>query len=109
MVKTEQTEIVNRLGGGHPTIRPVVYLWLDIEAIYKLNINWAFSLFLSSSRVSCSQCDQKKIAKRLEKLPKSDFTRKMNYFTPLQKLPKNVGDLGKSIVTKGFKKMPKVQ
>ena len=29
--------------------------------------------------------------------------------TPLQKLPKNVGDLGKSIVAKGFKKMPKVQ
>ena len=29
--------------------------------------------------------------------------------TPLQKLPKNVGDLGKSIVAKGFKKWPKVQ
>ena len=28
---------------------------------------------------------------------------------PLQKLPKNVGDLGKSIVAKGFKKSPKVQ
>jgi len=29
--------------------------------------------------------------------------------TPLQKLPKNVGDLDKSIVAKGFKKLPKVQ
>ena len=29
--------------------------------------------------------------------------------TPLQKLPKNVGDLGKLIVAKGFKKLPKVQ
>ena len=29
--------------------------------------------------------------------------------TPLQKLPKNVGDLGKLIVDKGFKKLPKVQ
>ena len=29
--------------------------------------------------------------------------------TPLQKLPKNVGDLGKIIVAKGFKKFPKVQ
>ena len=29
--------------------------------------------------------------------------------TPLQKLSKNVGDLGKSIAAKGFKKMPKVQ
>ena len=30
-------------------------------------------------------------------------------FTPLQKLPKNVGYLGKLIVAKGFKKLPKVQ
>ena len=29
--------------------------------------------------------------------------------TPLQKLPKNVGDLGKLIVAKGFEKFPKVQ
>ena len=29
--------------------------------------------------------------------------------TPLQKLPKNVGDLGKLVVAKGFKKLPKVQ
>ena len=30
-------------------------------------------------------------------------------FTPLQKLPNNVGDLDKLIVAKGFKKLPKVQ
>ena len=29
--------------------------------------------------------------------------------TPLQKLPKNVGFLGKLIVAKGFKKLPKFQ
>ena len=29
------------------------------------------------------------------------------FLTPLQKLPKNVGDLGKFIVAKGFKKLPK--
>ena len=29
--------------------------------------------------------------------------------TPLHKVPKNVGDLGKLIVAKGFKKLPKVQ
>ena len=29
--------------------------------------------------------------------------------TPLQKFPKNVGDLGKLIVVQGFKKLPKVQ
>ena len=29
--------------------------------------------------------------------------------TPLQKLPRNVGDLGKIIVAKGFEWLPKVQ
>ena len=29
--------------------------------------------------------------------------------TPFQKMSKNVGDLGKFIVAKGFKKLPKVQ
>ena len=29
--------------------------------------------------------------------------------TPFQKLPKNVGDLGKLIVAKGFECLPKVQ
>ena len=29
--------------------------------------------------------------------------------TPLQKLPKNGGDWGKLIVSKGFKRLPKVQ
>ena len=34
---------------------------------------------------------------------------KLLILTPLQKLPKNVGDLGESIVAKGFKKLPKVK
>ena len=34
---------------------------------------------------------------------------KLMILAPLQKLPKNVGDLGKLIVAKGFKKLPKVQ
>ena len=55
----------------------------------------------------CEQCDQKKIDKCLEKLPKSDFTRKMNDFNAFKKLHKNVGDLGKSIVAKGLKRCPK--
>ena len=33
---------------------------------------------------------------------------KLKVLTPLQKLPKNVGDLGKLIVSKGFKNLPKV-
>ena len=35
--------------------------------------------------------------------------KKVKIYTPLQKLPKNVGDLGKLIVFKGFKNLPKVQ
>ena len=31
---------------------------------------------------------------------------KLKILTPLQKLPKNVGDLGKLIVAKGSKKLP---
>ena len=34
---------------------------------------------------------------------------KLKILTPLQKLPKNVRDLGKLIVAKGLKKLPKVQ
>ena len=54
------------------------------------------------------QCDQKK-AKRLKKLPKNDFTRKIKYLETFTKLPKNAGDLGKLIVAKCFKKLSKVQ
>ena len=34
---------------------------------------------------------------------------KLNILTSLQKLPKNVGNLGKIIVANGFEKLPKVQ
>ena len=34
---------------------------------------------------------------------------KLKILTPLQKLPKNVGDLGTLLFAKGFKKVPKVQ
>ena len=34
---------------------------------------------------------------------------KLKILTLLQKLPKNVGDLDKSIVAKGLEKLPKVQ
>ena len=34
---------------------------------------------------------------------------KWKLLTPLQKLPKNVGDLGKWIVAEGFEKLSKVQ
>ena len=34
---------------------------------------------------------------------------KLKILTNLQKLPKNIRDLGKLIVAKGFEKLPKVQ
>jgi len=43
------------------------------------------------------------------KVAQNDFTRKMKVLTPLQKLPNNVGNLGKIIVSTGFKKLPNVQ
>ena len=36
-------------------------------------------------------------------------TEKVKILTPLQKLPKNVGDLRELIVAKGFKKLPKAE
>ena len=42
-------------------------------------------------------------------MPKIDYTRKMIDFNTFTKMPKNVGDLGKSVVAKGFKKLPKIQ
>ena len=42
-------------------------------------------------------------------MPKNDFTRKIIDFDTFTKMPKNVGDLGKLIVAKGYKKLPKVQ
>ena len=41
--------------------------------------------------------------------PKMISPVKWKILTPLQNLPRNVGDLGKLISTKGFKKLPKVQ
>ena len=41
------------------------------------------------------------------RVAKNDF--KVKILTPLQKLPKNIGDLGKLIEAKGFEKLPKVQ
>ena len=41
--------------------------------------------------------------------PKMILLGKLKILTPFRKLPKNVGDLGKLIVAKGFEKLPKVQ
>ena len=41
--------------------------------------------------------------------PKMISMEKLQILTPLQKLPKNMGDLGKLIVATCFEKLPKVQ
>ena len=41
--------------------------------------------------------------------PKMISLQKLKILTPLQKLPKTAGDLGKLIVAKGFEKLPKVR
>ena len=41
--------------------------------------------------------------------PKMISLEKLKILTPLQELPKNVGDLGKLIVATGLEKLPKVQ
>ena len=43
------------------------------------------------------------------KVSQKRIIRKMKDLTPLQKLGKNVGNLGKIIVTTGFEKLPKLQ
>ena len=56
-----------------------------------------------------NQCDQKKSPNVNKSCLNMISLEKLKILTPLQKLPENVGDLGKLIVAKGFKKLPKVQ
>ena len=58
---------------------------------------------------SYDRCDQKKSPNVFKSCPKMISLEKLKILTPLQKLPKNVGDLGKLIVAKGFEKLSKVQ
>ena len=60
-------------------------------------------------KVSDGQCDQKKSPNVNKSCPKMISLEKLKILTPLQKLPKNVGHLGKLIVATGYEKLPKVQ
>ena len=67
-------------------------------------------IHLQQLTIVCTvQCDQKKSPKVYKSCLKMISLEKWLILTPLQKLPKNVRDLGKLIVAKGFKKLPKVQ
>ena len=52
---------------------------------------------------------EKKLPNVYESCPNIISLEKWKILTPLQKLPENMGYLGKLIVAKGFKKLPKVQ
>ena len=64
-------------------------------------------LELHKDNVGDKQCDQKKWPNVYKSCPKMISLEKLKILTPLQKLLKNVGDLGKLIVAKGFEKCPK--
>ena len=51
----------------------------------------------------------KKLPNVYKSCPKMILLEKLTILTPLQKLLKNVGDLGKSIAAEGFEKLPEVQ
>jgi len=79
---------------------------LDLQLTYqKISLNFfqcnkqSFSVTKHQLPV-CLQCDLKKSPNVYKSCPK---------MISLEKLPKNVGDLGKLILAKGFKKLPKVQ
>ena len=59
--------------------------------------------------VPTTSVTRKKSPNVYKSCPKIISLEKLNILTPLQKLPKNVGDLGKLIVAKGLEKLPKVQ
>ena len=52
---------------------------------------------------------RKKSPNAYKSCPKMVTLKRCLILITLQKLPKNVGDLGKLTVAKGFKKLPKVQ
>ena len=56
-----------------------------------------------------SSVTRRKLSNVYKSRPKMISLEKWKILTPQQNLPKNVGDLGKSFVAKGFKKLPKVQ
>ena len=56
-----------------------------------------------------SRVTRKKLPNVYKSRPKMISLEKLKILTPLQKLLKNVGDLGKLIVATGLEKLPKVQ
>ena len=78
----------------------------------KVDLKWQFGVIFDDWNQRQSlvniRVTRKKSPNVYKSWPKMFSIKKWMILTPLQKLPKNVGDLGKSIVAKGFIKLPKV-
>ena len=68
-----------------------------------------FELLTLGVNMDDDQCDQKKSPHVYKSCPKMISLEKWLILSPLQKLPKNVRDLGELIAAKGFKNLLKVQ
>ena len=64
---------------------------------------------LTAARGFTANVTRKKSPNVYKSCPTMVSLEKWKILTPSQKLPKNVGNLGKLIVAKGFKKLPQVQ
>ena len=64
---------------------------------------------IPNSRYVPTSVTRRKSPNVYKSCPKIISLEKRKILTPLQNLPWNVGDLGKLIAAKGFKKLPKVQ
>ena len=67
---------------------------LQNEYLYAVGYGEALRIPEKSHLDGSRQCDQKKIAKCLEKLPKRDFTRKMNDFNTFTNIAQECGRFG---------------
>ena len=79
----------------------------DMSNILSLQVQPLAEAYIKSSQVA--SVTRKKSPNVYKSCPKRISLEQLKILTTLQKLPKNVGDLGKSTVAKGFKKLPKVQ
>ena len=91
----------------------VVYLTVQTVASSPFDISprqiYSFLFATTYLIYYTSSVTRKKSSNVYKSCPKMISLEKWKILTPLHKLPKNVRDLGKLIVAKGFKKLPKVQ
>ena len=92
---------------AQPVSPPELFSWEEKFGPDWSNESIPLDKFIGKRNIQCINCSvTRKIAKCLYKLPKTISLEKWYILTPLQKLPKNVGTLGKLIVAEDFKKFP---